>query len=162
MVQHPSPRKWHGRPGYISWPKTVPLTQPSQQAVQVPHCRAPAAVVRAGTCLSGTTAPQHFLYFFPLPQGQGSFRPIAIGEESSACARSVYFERLKEDRESSASRGRDTRGRDLRRAPRGAPRHRARGDRTTRGETRTRPRRSTSAARARAPQEKSDDLDTSD
>src|SRR5713226_2815184 len=78
MVQHPSPRKWHGRPGYISWPKTVPLTQPSQQAVQVPHCRAPAAVVRAGTRLSGTTAPQHFLYFFPLPQGQGSFLPTVI------------------------------------------------------------------------------------
>ena len=24
-------------------------------------------------------APQHFLYFFPLPQGQGSFRPILGG-----------------------------------------------------------------------------------
>src|SRR6266581_887334 len=79
MVQHPAPRKWHGRPGYISWPKIEPLTQPSQQAVQVPHCRAPAARAGAETCLSSTTAPQHFLYFFPLPQGQGSFRPIAIG-----------------------------------------------------------------------------------
>jgi len=23
-------------------------------------------------------APQHFLYFFPLPQGQGSFRPTCF------------------------------------------------------------------------------------
>src|SRR5437016_5550903 len=43
MLQQPSPRKWQGCPGYISWPKTVPLTQPSQQAVQVPHCRLPCA-----------------------------------------------------------------------------------------------------------------------
>jgi hypothetical protein len=26
-----------------------------------------------------TTTPQHFLYFFPLPQGQGSFRPTGMG-----------------------------------------------------------------------------------
>jgi hypothetical protein len=28
----------------------------------------------------GTTAPQHFLYFLPLPQGQRSFRPTGIGK----------------------------------------------------------------------------------
>ena len=27
--------------------------------------------------------PQHFLYFFPLPQGQGSFRPIFVPENVS-------------------------------------------------------------------------------
>jgi hypothetical protein len=26
-----------------------------------------------------TTAPQHFLYFLPLPQGQGSFLPTGMG-----------------------------------------------------------------------------------
>jgi hypothetical protein len=26
-----------------------------------------------------TTAPQHLLYFLPLPQGQGSFLPTGIG-----------------------------------------------------------------------------------
>jgi hypothetical protein len=76
MVQQPSPRKWHGWPGFISWPKIVPLTQPSQQAVQLPQCR---ALWVAGTGLMVTTAPQHFLYFFPLPQGQGSFRPTGMG-----------------------------------------------------------------------------------
>jgi len=37
----------------------------------------PCLVVKAS--LSGSyslTAPQHFLYFLPLPQGQGSLRPI--------------------------------------------------------------------------------------
>jgi hypothetical protein len=76
MVQQPSPRKWHGWPGFISWPKIVPLTQPSQQAVQVPHCRAPPVTE---TGLIGTTAPQQRLYFLPLPQGQGSFLPTGMG-----------------------------------------------------------------------------------
>ena len=76
MVQQPSPRKWHGWPGFISWPKIVPLTQPSQQAVQVPHRRAACATE---TGLIVTTAPQHLLYFLPLPQGQGSFLPTGIG-----------------------------------------------------------------------------------
>src|SRR6266702_1189999 len=72
MVQQPSPRKRHGWPGFISWPRIVPLTQPSQQAVQVPHCRA-ACVMETG--LMATTAPQQRLYFLPLPQGQGSVLP---------------------------------------------------------------------------------------
>jgi len=44
------------------------LSQPSQQAVQSPHCRlaAAATVIR-------TETPQHSLYFRPLPQRQGSF-----------------------------------------------------------------------------------------
>jgi hypothetical protein len=56
------------------------LTQPSQQAVHVPHRRAPEAcsAPESATGLMGTTAPQHFLYFLPLPQGQGSFLPTAI------------------------------------------------------------------------------------
>jgi hypothetical protein len=55
------------------------LTQPSQQAVQLPHCRE-AAPATSDTGCSGTTAPQHFLYFLQLPQGQGSFLPTAIAE----------------------------------------------------------------------------------
>src|SRR5688572_31088433 len=71
MVQQPAPRKWQGVPGFISWPWMVPATQPSQQAVQLPHC------LGAGSRIA-ITAPWHFLYFWPLPQGQGSFRPTRI------------------------------------------------------------------------------------
>src|SRR5690242_10897059 len=82
MVQQCSPRKWHGVPGFISWPSITPLTQPSQQAVQPPHSR-------AGATATGITAPQHFLNFLPLPQGQGSLRPT--GMETGSCGGlSVY------------------------------------------------------------------------
>jgi hypothetical protein len=59
----------------------VPAIQPSQQAVQVPHLRAAvvtlngAALIGATARTSGITLPQHFLYFSPLPQEQGSLRP---------------------------------------------------------------------------------------
>ena len=46
----------------------MPVTQPSQQAVHWPQARAAAGAI-------AITAPQHFLYFSPLPQGQGSLRP---------------------------------------------------------------------------------------
>jgi MFS family permease len=58
----------------------VPTTQPSQHAVQLPHCRSAER--------SAMTPPWHFLNFCPLPQGQGSFRPTCI------CLRSVYSERV--------------------------------------------------------------------
>jgi len=62
------------------WPSIEPFTQPSQQAVQLPHCRGAAPAATPATGCSGTPAPQHFLYFLPLPQGQGSFLPTAIAE----------------------------------------------------------------------------------
>src|SRR5260221_861626 len=68
MPKQWSPRTWHGVPGFISWPSTTPAAQPSQHAVHSPHARPCAAAI-------GITAPQHFLYFLPLPQGQGSLRP---------------------------------------------------------------------------------------
>ena len=71
MVQQPSPRKWHGVPGFISWPSIVPATHPSQHAVHSPH-------LRAGIAATWITAPWHFLYFNPLPQGHGSFRATDI------------------------------------------------------------------------------------
>src|SRR4051812_8342896 len=71
MLQAWSPRKKHGVPGFISWPSITPATQPSQHAVQPPHCR-------AGTGASAITAPQHFLNFLPLPQGHGSLRPTGM------------------------------------------------------------------------------------
>jgi hypothetical protein len=49
----------------------VPTTQPSQHAVHSPHAR-------AGTLVSGITAPWHFLNLSPLPQGQASLRPTDI------------------------------------------------------------------------------------
>src|SRR5438128_2143817 len=52
----------------------VPIAQPSQQAVQVPHSRFSAC--------SAMTAPWHFLNFSPLPQWQGSFRPTRISRRS--------------------------------------------------------------------------------
>ena len=86
MVQHCSPRKWHGVPGFISWPKTVPTIQPSQHAVHVPQDRdgardgaGDAARAAVATGWSAITLPQHFLYFLPLPQGQGSFRATLTG-----------------------------------------------------------------------------------
>src|SRR3972149_2938335 len=48
----------------------LPATQPPPQGVHSPHLRTPCA---AGALAIGIVAPQHFLYFFPLPQGQGSF-----------------------------------------------------------------------------------------
>src|ERR1700682_3218722 len=72
MEQQWSPRKWHGVPGFISWPSTTPMTHPSQHAVHSPHCRADEAAM-------AITAPQHFLYFLPLPQGHGSLRPTSMG-----------------------------------------------------------------------------------
>src|SRR5690242_9140906 len=60
-----------------------PAAQPSQHAVQLPHARADgASTVEAAvfTATIGTTTvaamPQHFLYLRPLPQGQGSLRPV--------------------------------------------------------------------------------------
>jgi hypothetical protein len=35
-----------------------------------------ALCICAALCGSGVHAPQHFLYFLPLPQGHGSFLPI--------------------------------------------------------------------------------------
>lgn len=55
----------------------IPVTQPSQHAVHSPHCRAGAAAM-------AITAPQHFLYFFPLPHGQGSLRPTSISKVYSS------------------------------------------------------------------------------
>src|SRR6202795_3008388 len=74
MLQHFSPRKWHGVPGFISWPSITPATQPSQQAVHSPHWRACAAAM-------GIVAPQHLLNFLPLPQGHGSLRPTGMENE---------------------------------------------------------------------------------
>jgi hypothetical protein len=79
----------------------LPAIQPSQHAVQVPQllrdaascvrdaasgerdaasgapfCKPRAAVA---TGWSAITLPQHFLYFLPLPQGQGSFRGTLTG-----------------------------------------------------------------------------------
>ena len=59
----------------------VPAIQPSQHAVQVPQLLrddasgAPFCKLRAAAATGGSaiTLPQHFLYFLPLPQGQGSF-----------------------------------------------------------------------------------------
>jgi hypothetical protein len=62
----------------------VPTIQPSQHAVQVPQLRdgsrdgwgagaADEARAAVATGCSAITLPQHFLYFLPLPQGQGSF-----------------------------------------------------------------------------------------
>ena len=62
----------------------VPAAQPSQQEVQIPHSRwvVGATPVRAAgiteIVCNGITAPQHFLNFLPLPQGQGSFLPGVI------------------------------------------------------------------------------------
>jgi hypothetical protein len=54
-------------------------TQPSQQAVQVPHSRCGSFNLAGFVSACADTnwdimAPQHFLYFLPLPQGHGSFR----------------------------------------------------------------------------------------
>jgi hypothetical protein len=64
----------------------VPTIQPSQHAVQVPQLRDGAGaaasdglLVAAATGCSAITLPQHFLYFLPLPQGQGSFRGTLTG-----------------------------------------------------------------------------------
>src|SRR5581483_5716289 len=75
MVQQPAPRKWHGTPGFMSCPSMVPSTQPSQHAVQVPHSRRALMSLRLASAI---TAPQHFLYFLPLPQGHGSLRPTRM------------------------------------------------------------------------------------
>jgi hypothetical protein len=67
----------------------VPAAQPSQQPVHVPHwrwltdavsLRVDAAPATGAIVCSGITAPQHFLNFLPLPQGQGSFLPGVIAE----------------------------------------------------------------------------------
>src|SRR5258708_27586426 len=84
MLQHLSPRKWHGVPGFISCRSTTPATQPSQHAVHSPHWRIGAAAI-------GIVAPQHFLYFLPLPQGQGSLRPTGMESEARIRIRPVYF-----------------------------------------------------------------------
>jgi hypothetical protein len=72
----------------------LPAIQPSQHAVQVPQllwdaasgvrdaasgalfCKPRAAVSNGWSAI---TLPQHFLYFLPLPQGQGSFRGTLTG-----------------------------------------------------------------------------------
>jgi len=40
-------------------------------------CKSPVEITLA-TCRPMAWAPQHFLYFFPLPQEQGSFRPTSL------------------------------------------------------------------------------------
>src|SRR3982751_6222388 len=82
MLQQCSPRKWHGVPGFISWPSITPATHPSQHAVHSPHWRGAA-------CAIGITAPWHFLYFFPLPQGHGSLRPVGIEDDVRDGASSI-------------------------------------------------------------------------
>jgi hypothetical protein len=69
----------------------VPAIQPSQQAVQSPQGR-PDRVV--GTAAIAITAPQHFLYFFPLPQLQGSFLPVVMMTASflESCNVFLYME----------------------------------------------------------------------
>src|SRR5258708_20125846 len=93
MLQQWSPRKWHGVPGFISCPSITPATQPSQHAVHSPHWRMGAAAI-------GIVAPQHFLYFLPLPQGQGSLRPTGIKSEARTRIRPVYFAAKEEPRSS--------------------------------------------------------------
>jgi hypothetical protein len=56
----------------------VPTIQPSQQAVQVPQLRE-GALCEPGAGCSAITLPQHFLYFLPLPHGQGSFLETLTG-----------------------------------------------------------------------------------
>jgi hypothetical protein len=51
----------------------LPAIQPSQHAVQVPQ------LLRVSTGWSAITLPQHFLYFLPLRQGQGSLRGTLTG-----------------------------------------------------------------------------------
>ncbi len=55
-------------PGEVSrsamWKSTLTLAQ------QAPQLRQGSAIVHS--------APQHFLYFLPLPQGQGSLRPVPL------------------------------------------------------------------------------------
>src|SRR3979411_2243694 len=75
MLQPPCRIKWHGTPGFISWPWIVPAIQPSQHAVQVAHSRCFAVDDATAGGAIGMTMPQHFLYLWPLPQGQGSFLP---------------------------------------------------------------------------------------
>lgn len=83
MVQPPAPTKWHGVPGFISWPWMVPVIQPSQQAVHGPQERDGAGAdppetgggAVGATGRTAITLPQHCLYFLPLPQEQGSLRP---------------------------------------------------------------------------------------
>ena len=54
----------------------------SQESVSQQRNRGPRAA-------SSVQAPQHFLYFLPLPHGQGAFRPTAFGEPffPSSCRR---------------------------------------------------------------------------
>jgi hypothetical protein len=63
----------------------VPSIHPSQHAVHVPHSRALAVAgldsEATGRGAIGMTTPQHFLYFCPLPQGQGSFLPAFMSGE---------------------------------------------------------------------------------
>jgi hypothetical protein len=66
----------------------VPAIQPSQQAVQSPQGR-PERVV--GTGAIAITAPQHFLYFFPLPQPQGSFLPGVMMTASFLKRRTLFL-----------------------------------------------------------------------
>src|SRR4051794_2991261 len=80
MLQPPSRTKWHRTPGFISWPRIVPSSQPSQQAVHSPHSRRGDtddvdAAGAAGWGMIGMILPQHFLYLRPLPHGHGSFLP---------------------------------------------------------------------------------------
>src|SRR5258707_11408649 len=60
----------------------MPVTQPSQHAVHSPHWRGAGAAM-------AITAPQHFLYFLPLPQGHGSLRPTGICDEGLEGASSI-------------------------------------------------------------------------
>src|SRR5690348_566753 len=83
MVQQWSPRKWQGLPGRISWPSITPTTHPSQHAVHSPQLRPRADA-------SGITAPWHFLYLRPLPQGHGSLRPTGMATCDCSGRRPVY------------------------------------------------------------------------
>jgi hypothetical protein len=53
----------------------TPAIQPSQQAVQLPQSRVAARADAGAAGVIDITMPQHFLYFFPLPQEQESFLP---------------------------------------------------------------------------------------
>ncbi len=57
----------------------------------------PLAPLAGRTVQCTVVAPQHFLYFFPLPHGQGAFRPTFVlwegSEGSASCSASVAIDR---------------------------------------------------------------------
>src|ERR1700730_10114701 len=57
--------------------KTVSTKLTADEFAELETCMADrvSAIAVTTTFQFGPQAPQHFLYFLPLPQGQGSFRP---------------------------------------------------------------------------------------